>query len=72
MTRFEKAWIIPWEAGKLGVAYKTEYGGQGMRMLLENDPDRPALIAAMSDEDRKKVEEHFQKVVELRVPGPRT
>lgn len=66
MTKFEKAWIIPWSEGRIGVAFRTGTGGQGNREFLENDPDAPELRSALSSEDKRTLEEHLHRVMEFR------
>jgi hypothetical protein len=42
-----------------------ENGGQGMRMFLENDPDAEAIKAVMSQDERKKLEDHLHQVLQF-------
>ena len=63
MTKFESVWIIPWSEGRIGVAYRTESGGKGMREFLENDPDAPAMRQLLSPADERTLAEHLEKDV---------
>jgi len=66
MTKFKRSWLIPWEGGQIGIAYVTKSGNGSMRMFQEKDPDTPALLEALSDDDRQLIESHMPKVVPFR------
>ena len=42
----QKAWLVSWEDGRIGIAFVTETGGNGMREYRENDPDALSLRSA--------------------------
>ena len=62
----QKAWLVTWEEGRIGIAFVTETGGNGMREYRENDPDALSLRSALSDRDKEKLDRHLRKIVPFR------
>jgi hypothetical protein len=61
---YSKAWVIPWENGRLGIAYERDDGLQGFtRVYAEN----LELITLLSDEDLRKLKEMNDGI-----PSPRS
>ena len=54
------------EEGRIGIAFVTETGGNGMREYRENDPDTLLLRSALSDRDKEKLDRHLRKIVPFR------
>ena len=69
MGRYRRAWIIPWEPGQIGVGYTTTEGQCGMREFRWNDPEAAELHFALSDEDRIKLEQHFERAAPVHRRG---
>ena len=68
MAAYTKAWVIPYEAGHLGIAYERDDGLQGfIRLDRSGHPDLPELMKKLSDEDLHKVEARLRNVI----PFPR-
>ena len=62
----QKAWLVSWEDGRIGIAFVTESGGNGTREYRENDPDALSLRSALSDRDKEKLDRHLRKIVPFR------
>lgn len=67
MAAYTKAWVIPWEPGRLGIAYERDDGLQGFTRVYTDDPDCLELITLLSDEDLHKLQEMHHDI-----PFPRS
>ena len=64
MAAYTKAWIVPWDAGQIGIAYEREDGIDGfLRLDKAGHPELPKLMRLLSDADLREVETRLKNVI---------
>lgn len=69
MAAYTRAWVVPWDAGQIGIAYEQDDGIQGAKSLQHAADDLPELLPHLSATDRAKVQERLNNVIPINRPS---
>lgn len=69
---YNKAWLIPFDEGPLGIGYERDDGIRGfIRVDRSGHPELPKLMNKLSDTDLHKLEARLSNVIPFPGAGAR-